>query len=354
MTNQESEQKNIPNEESLRKQLKQIQPLLKILFENRKRFFWFNIVIAVIAVIFVLFGVNRSYLVTVDILPDYGNKINLSGGLSGLSGIASFAGINLGGEPATDVYKDLLTSESVLSPIIYSHYKTEKYDHPVNLIEYWDYQKAVWLPDSLQERYRLVRAIQHLTKCMRIEIDRETRILTVQLKMEEGRLAADVINSMMESLDNYLRTKKKSYASNQRFYIEKRLEQVKDSLKTAEEELVEFREHNKIFDLPPKLQLIQTRFARNVEIQQTIYMELMRQIELVKIEEIRDIPVLNINELSQNPAVPSSMSRRNQFMIIMFLSIVGSAIYFIYESKLKRYWRIFVEETLHSFRNLTV
>ena len=35
---------------------------------------------------------------------------------------------------------------------------------------------------------------------------------------------------------------------------------------------------------------------RNVEIQQNVYIELTKQLELAKIDEIKDTPVLNIKE----------------------------------------------------------
>lgn len=359
MTIPESSPESSPFVEGLRKQLQKLQPYLRILFENRKRMLWFNAVVGVLAAAYVLFMVGHSYTVTAEILPDYGNTMGLPGGLGGMGGlgglssIASLAGLNIGGQSPTEVYQDLLNSESVLAPVIYSKYKTEKFDHPVNLIQYWDCPNAGWVPDSLQERYKLLTAMKNLVTSTRAEVDRESEILTVRLKMSEGQLAADVINAMMESLDNYVRTKRKSYASNQRIYIEKRLDQVKDSLSVSEQALADFRDHNKVIEVSPQLQLQQARLARTVDIQQTVFTELMSQLELAKIAEVRDTPVLNIKELSQNPVMPTSLSRRIQFMFIMFLSVVGSAAYFIYESNLKMLWRVVLEEVSRSFRSLT-
>ncbi len=125
-----------------------------------------------------------------------------------------------------------------------------------------------------------------LNKSIKTDIDKDTKILTVQLRMPEARLAADMINQLGESLDLYIRTKRKSNVSVQRFYIEKRSAQVQDSLKNSEDALANFREHNKVIDISPQLQLEQARLARNVDIQQTVYMELVRQLEVAKIEEI--------------------------------------------------------------------
>lgn len=340
-----------PVQEKLHVFLLALHPYLKRIWKRRKQFMWFNGVATVAALLFALFA-GHEYTTTLEILPDYGNKSSLLSGLGGLSEIASFAGINLGGETSTDIYQDLLSSETVLAPVVYNEYTTEKYDHKVNLVEYFNLKSAGWLPDSLQERYKLLQVMKNLTKKLRTEVDRETKILTLELRMPEGRLAADILNKIAESLDNYVRTQRKSHAVNQRIYIEKRLEQVKDSLRTAEETLANFRVHNRILDISPQLQLEQTRLTRAVEIQQTVYMELMRQIELAKIEEIRDTPILNIKEYSQNPIVPTSLGHRYQFAILVLFFLTASGCYFAFEEDLKGIWLIAKEEAIGIYRQV--
>ena len=190
------------------------------------------------------------------------------------------------------------------------------------MIEYLDYSPSGWIPDSLQERYKFIRTVEYLNKRMKTNLDFDTKILTVQIKLPEARLAQDVVNGIAESLDLYIRTKKKSNATIQRFYIEKRAAQVTDSLKSVEESLASFREHNKVVEISPELQLEQARLSRAVEIQQTIYMELVQQLELTKIEEIRDTPIINIRELAENPVIFTSFSRKMKFIILMFFSVV--------------------------------
>ena len=67
-------------------------------------------------------------------LPEYGSK---STTLSGLSQLASLAGVKVGEGAPTEIYQNLLTSETVLEPVIYAKYKTEEYKDSVNLIQYF-------------------------------------------------------------------------------------------------------------------------------------------------------------------------------------------------------------------------
>ena len=62
------------------------------------------------------------------------------------------------------------------------------------------------------------------------DVDRMTKILNVTVTMPEAQLSADVANKLAESLDLYIRTQRKSYATEQSFYLEKRTRQIKDSL----------------------------------------------------------------------------------------------------------------------------
>ena len=103
-----------------------LRPYLKKIWTRRKQFFWFNVVTAIVSLLFVFFARDREYTTVVEVLPDYGNKSNMLSGLGGLSEIASFAGINLSGETSTDIYRDLLNSETVLAPVIWYEYRTQK------------------------------------------------------------------------------------------------------------------------------------------------------------------------------------------------------------------------------------
>ncbi len=317
-------------------------PYVNKILSHWKAVMVFNGIIAVLAVALLIFSSGREYTSMMVILPDYGNKVGLLAGLSGLSDIASMAGINVGSETPTAIYENLVKSEAILAPVVLAKYRTEKYKQPVNLIEYWDLRDQGWVPDSLQERYKLVRAIDKLTSFMRTDVERDTKILTVQLRMPEGSLVAEVINNVVESLDIYVRTKRKSNAVNQRKYIQLRMLEVGDSLELFEDDLAAFRTHNKVIDVSPELQLEQARLSRRVDIQQTVFMELQRQLELAKIEEIKDTPIINVREEAQNPVNPSSYSRKTKFLIIMFFSIILSSLYFLFQDELKIIKRLIV------------
>ena len=75
---------------------------------------------------------------------------------------------------------------------------------------------------------------------------------------------------------------------------------MKQDLTKSENSLKEFREKNRQV-LSPNLLLEQERLIRDVQINSTIYTELRKQFELVKIEEVKNIPVINVMDPARAP-----------------------------------------------------
>jgi len=337
------EQSNTPKkqklsaEEEFRKTVNAARPYFLKLKENKWKFFWINISIAVFTLVILFFVVSLYYESTVTILPEYGNK---NTNLSQISDLAAMAGVKVGEGAPTEIYQVLVTSESVLGPVIYKKYSTKEYKDSVNLIEYFDIKPDNSLSPEQQKRKMFIKAFDRLSKGhLATDLDRITKVLNIKATMPESDLSALVANNIVESLDHYIRTKRKSYASEQRFYIEKRLQQVNDSLSAAENKLKNFREENRLV-ASPALLLEQGRLMRNVDIQQAVYIELNKQLEIAKIDEIKETPVLNIKELAKDPVLKAGPKRGIIFVIIMFTSVLLSSLYFMFRDELKKYYGI--------------
>jgi len=239
--------------------------------------------------------------------------------LGGLSDLAAMAGVKVGEGSPTEIYQNLLSSEAVLEPVIYAKYKTEEFPDSVNLIEYFELEPDGSLPISLEKRKLFLSLFEALKARMATDVERMTKILTIKVTMPEAKLSSEIVNNLANSLDKYVRTKRKSYASEQRLYIEKRLEQIQDSLTIAENKLKSFKEQNRMVMQSPDLILQQTRLTRTVEIMNAVFLEMSKQLEIAKIEEIKDAPVLNIKEFARDPIKKAGPKRLNSLIFIMFL-----------------------------------
>lgn len=332
------EEKELTSEERFKETVEKLRPYIQNLWAARWKLLIINGVVLVLTLAYLLFLTEPYYTSTVTILPDYGSK---ESSLGSLSSLASLAGVSVGSGSPTEIYNNLISSESVLAPVIYAKYKTEKYPDSVNLIQYFEIEPDKSLTPELQKRKMFLTEFNALTKNKLVtDVDRMTKILTITATMPEALLSADVANKVAESLDNYIRTKKKSYSSEQRQYIEKRLGQVKDSLNYAENRLMHFKEQNRTVSQSPALILEQTRLSRGVEILNAVYLELSKQLEIAKIDEVKDTPVLNIKEAAKDPIIKTGPKRAFTLVIIMSLSILISAVYLMFSDKIKIYYKL--------------
>jgi len=89
--------------------------------------------------------------------------------------------------------------------------------------------------------------------------------------------------------------------------------------------LKEFRERNRRIMDSPQLMLEQERLARDVQINSTVFIELKKQLEVAKIEEIKNIPIINVLDEAR-PAVARSSPRRTRSAVLTFFLSLAVAI----------------------------
>ena len=107
-----------------------------------------------------------------------------------------------------------------------------------------------------------------------------------------------------------------SYSSTHRKFIEERLKYSKNELSKSEVELKEFSEKNPFAVDTPELQLQRGRLLRNMEVNQQVYITLRQQYEMARINELKEIPVINILDYAE----PASDESKPQKLLILLLS----------------------------------
>ena len=316
--------------------LSEISGKLKVylnrIYNNRGKFIFINAIVFIVLLVYLLFFIKPVYVSTVDIMPNTQQNSSILGKMGQLGGLASLAGVNLGASgDQGPIYESLIYSETVLKPVILNNYKTLKYPEPINLINYYKIEQNDRFPDSLRLRRAFLETIRFLTqnKIITTALNKKTGILTLNIRTKDYYLSSQIADNIVFNLDKYLKTQIKSYSSEQRQYLEIRNGQVKDSLSIAEEELKNFRERNRVAIQSPDLLLKQARLMRNVEILQTIFIEISKQLELAKISELQNSDVLNIKDKPEVPLLEEPRKRPYKLIIGMIISMFITAMYFI-------------------------
>jgi uncharacterized protein involved in exopolysaccharide biosynthesis len=275
-----------------------------------------------------------KYLSSTVILPEMDK-----GKLGPLGDLASLAGINIGGEVVmVKLYPDIIQSEAVLTPVIEKKYKSIFYEQPVNLIEYFEIEEET--PRRTQEVI-----LERMRKFLKIEMSQKTGLLTYSIETKDAQVSADILNTITAELNNFLLTKKTTNAGEQRKWIEKRMKEVKHDLEKAENVLKEFREKNRRVTDSPQLLLEQGRFQREVSLQEVISTTLQQQYEVARIEEIKNVPIINVLDEAKPAAEKNSPKRRIFVTVGFLLSFFGAVGYVIvknkYHNEVEKYIRIF-------------
>lgn len=244
----------------------------------------------------ITFLLQPLYTAQTSILPELTKERTL--GLAGLASLAEATGLNVGETPVSKLYPMIVKSERILRGVIYHKYPSAARSEPMNLAQYWEI-------NAKNENEEFDRALKKLRDRMDVSFDMRLETVTIAVEMEEAQLAADVANQITAELDDYTRTKRRTNATLQREFIEQRMQEVKRALDQSEIVLKEFREKNRRIIDSPQLMLEQERLARDVEINSTIFIELKKQLEVAKIEEIKNIPIINVLDAARPPVMRS-------------------------------------------------
>jgi len=272
-------------------------------------------------------------------ISDFGNMISQFQNVS-------FGSNNLGS--TTYHIKDLVESDILKQNIIIQKWSTLKHPNKVSLIEYWELDQNNY--DTFLDRIknklssvittnldeiRLDNAKAALGK--RIEIlEEESGLFIVNVLMEEPKLASDIANYISSYIQSYVSNKSTDKAKKNTLFINDRLTEVEKKLKISEDKLMDFFKKNPTIDTPA-LQFKNLTLTRDLEINQELYLTILKELEIAKIEELKELEIIQVLD-SASPPIEKTKPNLLLILIIVFnfsfLTIVS--FYFIFENYFKK------------------
>ncbi len=132
-------------------------------------------------------------------------------------------------------------------------------------------------------------------------------------------LAAGIADEFVHRLLLFNRDSRQSQAKSRRVFTESRVHEAEGALTEAEAALRGFYERNRSFDKSPALRFEEGRLRRQLDIRQDLYLSLSRELELARIREADESPVLTVIE----PAlVPTRKSAPNRSRTLIGVAVV--------------------------------
>ena len=278
-----------------------------------------------------------------------GDNINSGRSVGGLQSLASDYGVNLNvadfiNDKPSFYIPDIVNSRILKKAVISNKWKTNNGE--VDLIDYWQINDTTKFSigkligsflggnenKNLELRF-MDAAIDKLSEQLLVQ-EEESGLIVISVLMEESQLAADISNFIANYIKEYVSDIMLSYSSTHRAFIEERLKYSKNELSQSEEELKEFSEKNPFAVDTPELQLQRGRLLRNMEVNQQVYITLRQQYEMARINELKEIPVINILDNAEPASDEAKPQKLLTIFIVTLLSLILSSSYVIIKDEI--------------------
>ncbi len=287
-----------------------------ILLQDWKLIAFITGAVGLATLLYLLFLYTPNYRAQVTILPT-GEE---AGTFSALSVMANELGVDLPGTKVKintpQIYQRIIASQRMTDSLAAKRYQGRRDREPRDLAQVLKIKEK----DPGLRRYFLHEAVMGMIK-MPVSIKEGT--LDIFVSFRDPDIASQMANYIVEQLDNYNKNFRKSKAGNSRAYMERQLEKAREDLKKAEQNLISFRESNRQLASSPALQQEMARRARELRIQEEIFLVITKEYEKAKLQEIKDIPIIDIVEKSIPPAVKSNSRTKILLAAIAFGMFLG-------------------------------
>jgi len=226
---------------------------------------------------------------------------------------------------------EVLKSRRISKKIIYRKYYIESKKDSMDLIGYFGLNEM-----NVSETRKFEAALRSLKGSVEIKDDKETGLVNITVLSQDMKLCQDIAKSYTTAVTEYLQDEQKNQIKQSIEFSANRLIEVREELLNAEDELIKFQETNTQVG-SPALSVELKRKYKKVELVQNVVILLEKQLELLKIEEVRERPVINILDEADIYDKPVKPQKRKVVMANTFGMFVLSYLFMILKEKAKHY-----------------
>jgi len=252
--------------------------LIGALWSYKKFIFLTTTTVAILSIIYVLTA-TKSYMSKVTLYPITRDQ---GGPLKELA-----ASLGLGVKPEGYYLPDVIYSRRISKKVMGQKYLVDGQKDSLNLYQLWEIDQNE--PSGLE----LEKALKFLDMCIDVREDKETALITLTVTTNNKKLSADIAQAYVDMITQYLQNELKAQIQSSIFFTGLRLDEVSKEMFDAIEDLILFQEKNSKIASPSLLSELRLK-QKNIDIIQNLQELLRKQYELLKIEEERLKPVMNI------------------------------------------------------------
>tara|TARA_Y100000590_G_scaffold466330_1_gene641322 strand:- start:1611 stop:2774 length:1164 start_codon:yes stop_codon:yes gene_type:complete len=302
--------------------------LFNVLFQKKKY-------ILIVSIFAMLFGLGASFLFTKYYSAQislYPAKKDMTQGLAQFQSLAMNLGMNMGENDQDFNIPDVVKSRLIANKVINQSWLDQN-GLKTNLIELWDMNKIpfyVFTKSTIDSLYINEKAVERFKDHIEVFEDRLSGLITITAIMEDPLISANIANYIGSQVQLYIQKENSAQSTKEKIFISDRLAIVKSELESAELELKDFKERNRGYEDSPELFMVFSQLFREVEVKKEVYLTLQQQLELARIEEVKQSPILHILDYAVPPARKSSPNRVLFLVVFLFLGLIYSSLSVVY------------------------
>ena len=301
--------------------------VLKTVWDGRKQ-------VIIISFVFALIGVAVALLspVIYSSSTTFINSQTESNSPSGLSGVASLVGINLGGYSGSEIpptiYPQIGESVEFKRSLLKSTVDKEK---QIKLESFLADYNQIKTPESIENNKLFISEYEDklfgLTKdIISISVNQKDAFVTISANMPKSEYAANVCINAREILQKTVINNRIKSAEQKLDYSEKQLKSKRIEFEEIQNKLAYFNDSN--------LNLVTSsvinerkKLEAEFEIINAVMIELSKQVEQRKLQVSEDTPVFSIIKEASMPVRRSSPKRTQIVLIFGFIGLIASSLY---------------------------
>lgn len=290
-----------------------IVSLIKLLFSKKGVIAVYTVFFFICSIIYLLLA-TPVYTASTSILPT--NESDGGAGLGGFQNIASQFGLFTGSSGnLSDIFPSILKSEALLYPILDSTFIDPESNSSKTLLEY------INIDETEPERAKRL-AYEKLIENITVDVNDRSKLITISVNSKHPWLAAEIANIMAKELNNYTVEYKTADARDLRQFLQEQDNQYDRDLNEIDDTIALFRKENLNYIDSEELMKEYQKLAREQEARKTIWIQGRQQLELAKLQEVKDTPNIRVLDIAKTPFEPSHPKKLIILIVSVFIGFV--------------------------------
>ena len=171
--------------------------------------------------------------------------------------------------------------------------------------------------------------LRRLRRRINANADARTSLVTFTVRARTPITAERIASILLDGIRRFNVTTRQLQAGQRRRFLEARVADAYQTLRSAEGDLRDFYQRNRRFEESPTLVFEESRMKRSIGLQQDLYTTLSKELETARIQEVNDTPTITVVDppfASSRATGPTLIVLTALFFVLGVIVLGGSSL----------------------------